>query len=180
MNKLKYNLLLALSKLPIIGGGNARIIKSLRAEGCEIGTNTHIFSNIIGEPYLVKIGDNCTISTDVSLITHDASIGLYMGRENYSDICGRIVIGNNCFIGNKTIILYGVTIPDNTIVAAGSVVTKSISESGCIVGGNPARVIGRTADFIKKSRDRLMSLHGLNETARKTTIINNSSKLIYR
>ena len=49
------------------------------------------------------------------------------------------MIGNNCFIGNRVILLYGVTIPNNTIVAAGSVVTNSIKEPGYLLGGNPAK-----------------------------------------
>ena len=179
MNNLKYNLLLVLSKLPVIGGGNNLIIRVLRSEGCEIGINARIFSNITGEPYLVKIGDNCTISTCVSLITHDASIGLFMGRENYSDICGKIVIGNNCFIGSKAIILYGVTIPDNTIVAAGSVVTRSIETSGCILAGNPAKVVGYVNDFLCKSKPFMLSLHGKTSTAKKETILK-SMKFIVR
>lgn len=156
-----------------------QIINALRKEGCKIGNNTRIFSNITAEPYLVEIGDNCTISTEVSLITHDACIGIYMGRENYSDICGKITIGNNCFIGNKAIILYGVTIPDNTIVAAGSVVTRSITTSGCILAGNPAKVVGNVSDFLNKSKPFMLSLHGKSPLARQDIILK-SMKLIVR
>lgn len=179
MNNLKYRFLLLLSKLPLIGGGNLRIINALKKEGCAIGDNTHIFSNITAEPYLVTIGDNCTISTDVSLLTHDASIGIFMGREKYSDLVGKISIGNNCFIGNKAIIMYGVSIADNTIVAAGSVVTKSISEPGYIVGGNPARVVGSVSEFISKSESHMLNLHGKSPLA-KRKIIMSSGKLIKR
>lgn len=87
-------------------------------------------------------------------------------------MCGKITIGNNCFIGNKSIILYGVTIPDNTIVAAGSVVTKSISEPGKIVGGNPARVIGNVEDFIRKNEPYFLDLHGLSNEAKKQILLN--------
>ena len=173
MNSYKYAFIKLASKIPLIGGGNSLIIKYLRKEGCQIGENTHIFSNIsAGEPYLVRIGNNCTISTDVIFLTHDASIGILFNREKYSDMCGKITIGNNCFIGNKSIILYGVTIPDNTIVAAGSVVTKSISEPGKIVGGNPARVIGNVEDFIRKNEPYFLDLHGLSNEAKKQILLN--------
>ena len=150
-------------------------MNQFRKEGIEIGDDTHIFSNIISsEPYLIKIGRNCTISTEVCFLTHDASIGLFLKREVKSDLCGRIEIGNNCFIGNRAILLYGITIPDNTIVAAGSVVTKSIEESGCIVGGNPAKVIGKVATFIEKNEEFFLSLHGRNfEERRKTIMLSN-------
>lgn len=156
------------------------MVDCMRKEGMKIGKDTHIFSNISSsEPYLVTIGDNCTISTDVSFITHDASIGLFLGRSQSSDICGRICIGNNVFIGNKSILLYGINIPDNTIIAAGSVVTKSITENGCILAGNPARKIGTISDFLDKNRDCFLNLHGLNEEMRKSTILS-SQKLVQR
>ena len=55
---------------------------------------------------------------------------------------GKITIGNNSFIGARSVIMYGVELADNTIVAAGSVVTKSFLEGNIVIGGNPARVIG--------------------------------------
>lgn len=52
----------------------------------------------------------------------------------------QVAVGSDCFIGAGSIILKGVTIGDRTVIAAGSVVTKSIP-ADCIAGGNPARVI---------------------------------------
>ena len=176
MNQIKYFKVLLRSKLN--GGGNNYVVDQMRKEGMSIGEGTHIFCNVApSEPYLVTIGSNCTISTEVCFLTHDASIGLYMGRDNYSDICGRITVGDNCFIGNRAIVLYGVTIPNNTLVAAGSVVTKSIAEEGCIVAGNPAKVIGKVEDFIAKNKDKMLSINGLNEDQRKSIILD-SGKLI--
>ena len=53
---------------------------------------------------------------------------------------GAVVIGKNVWIGDKVSILSGVTIGDNAVIGANSVVTKSVPE-GCIVAGVPARVI---------------------------------------
>ena len=178
MNNYQYNLYIILSKL--MRKGNAYIVDKMRREGMKIGKDTHIYSNIsLSEPYLITIGSNCTISTNVSFLTHDASIGLFMdgGRKEFSDICGYITIGNNCFIGANVIVLYGVTIPDNTIVAAGSVVTKSISSSGCVIGGNPAKIIGTIDEFLKKGRPWFLSIDGLNKKEKKEAIIN-SGKLV--
>lgn len=153
-------------------------LKLYKQSGMVIGENTHIFSNIGGEPYLIEIGSNCTISTDVSFLTHDAAVGAILGREHVSDLCGKIKIGNNCFIGNKAIILYGVSLGDNCIVAAGSVVTKSF-DSGLVIGGNPAKKICSITDFIEKHKDNFLALHGLNYSEKKEILLH-TDKLIER
>lgn len=177
MNMFQYYKSLILSKLN--RRGNEFVVEKMRKEGMVVGDNTHIYSNIAAsEPYLVTIGCNCTISSDVVFITHDASVGLYGGGRNVnSDICGKIQVGDNCFIGSRVIIIYGVSIPNNTIVAAGSVVTKSFVEPGCIIGGNPAKIIGRVNEFMSKNKNYLLRLHGLSVEDRKHTILN-SGKLI--
>lgn len=101
-----------------------------RKIGMKIGEECYIFSNKIetAEPYLVTLGNHVTIANDVMFATHDASANFYL--ENVSDIYGRINIGDHCFIGMGSLVLPGVTLADHTIVAAGSVVTKSFRESG--------------------------------------------------
>lgn len=158
--------------------GPQKYINILRKRGIKIGRNTNLFSILnISEPYLLEIGEHCTISTNVTFITHDSSIGALYCREEKSDLCGKITIGNNCFIGANSTILYGVTLGDRTIVAAGSVVTKSFSEPGCIVGGNPAKKIGIVSDYIDKYKDNFLSLHGLSSEEKKKEILN-TNKLI--
>lgn len=61
----------------------------------------------------------------------------------------KITIGDNVMIGAKSIIMYGVNIENNSIIAAGSVVTKDVLE-GTIVGGNPARKIGTLQQLADK------------------------------
>jgi serine acetyltransferase len=58
----------------------------------------------------------------------------------------RISVGNNVFIGVNSIIMPGVKIDDNVIIAAGSVVTKSIPK-GVIIAGVPAKIIGNFKDI---------------------------------
>ena len=111
-----------------------------------------ICSNIAkNEPYLISIGDDTVISGDVHLLTHDYSISRL--GNGMSDLFGKIDIGRNCFIGNGSTILYGVTICDNVIVADGSIVTKSIREERVIVAGNPARIISTWEKFEEKYKD---------------------------
>lgn len=147
--------------------------------GMEIGVNVHIYSNIqTTESFLIRIGDNSTISNDVQLLTHDNSIEkLNIG---YSDGFGEIVIGKNCFIGARSIILAGVHLSDNVIVGAGSVVTKSFQE-GSIVAGNPAKYIASVKDYKEKVLSRFnVSIEGLNQLEKRELLMNNRDKLIHR
>lgn len=161
--------------------GNKWISKYYIKAGMKIGNDTRIFSKIIcGEPYLVDIGSHCTIATDVALLTHDASIGAIGDRHRASDLLGAIKIGNNCFIGHGVIVLYGVSIADSVIVAAGSVVTKSITTSNVVIGGNPAKVICSVDDFKAKHRGHFFSLHGLKAKECEKIIKENSHKLVKR
>lgn len=115
-----------------------------RYKGVQVGENCRILIKEFGtEPWLITIGNNVTITNGVKLLTHDGSTWLIKDEAGRRYLYRRIKIGNNVFIGANSIILPGVIIDDNVIVAAGSVVTKSVP-GGCIVAGNPAR---RIRDF---------------------------------
>ncbi len=102
----------------------------------------------------INIGGKTTISDDCHLLTHDYSITNVMrtiGRSFPKDIAivRNIEIGNNCFIGKKTIIMPGCSIGDNCIVGAGSVVRGKIPANSIVIG-NPATVISTTNELAKK------------------------------
>ena len=147
-----------------------------RKHGMSVGENCHIYSNVwTSESYLISIGDNVTISNDVQFITHDNSVcKVYPDK---TDVFGEIFIGNNCFIGAKSIIMYGVHIPDNTIIAAGSVVAKSIQVEGQIWGGNPARIISDWDGFGKKVLPYTLNIDGLKDNE-KRRLIKESAKIV--
>lgn len=72
----------------------------------------------------IRIGTGTSIGPNVVIVDHDhdvKSIGNYKSSK--------IIIGNNVWIGANAIILRGVTIGDNSVIAAGSIVTKSVSSS---------------------------------------------------
>ena len=89
----------------------------------------------------VRIGNDVMIAPEVMILTggHLYDDPNLLLRE-HSSVVSPVIIGNDSWIGSRVIILPGVTICDRVIIAAGSVVTKSISESG-IYGGNPSRKI---------------------------------------
>lgn len=109
-------------------------------EHCNIGQYTHITACnkvVIGNGLLtgkfVLISDNSHggLSEEESLIPPN---------KRLLKTKGEIVIGNNVWIGDKATVLSGVSIGDNVIVAANSVVTKSVP-SNCIIAGAPAKIV---------------------------------------
>ncbi|MDQ2775349.1 MAG: acyltransferase [Acidobacteriota bacterium] len=100
------------------------------------------------EPYLVSIGKHVTIASRVSFITHDGGTWVFREQPKYREVIkyGRIVIHDNCFIGARAIILPGVSIGPNAVVATGSVVTKSVP-SNTVVAGVPARSLCTVEEY---------------------------------
>ena len=92
-------------------------------------------------PKGIHIGDESYIASGAMILSHDF----------IKDIKTDTRIGKKCFIGANAIIMPGVTIGDSVVVGSGAVVTKDVP-SGCIVAGNPARIIRdniRTTKFGK-------------------------------
>ena len=101
---------------------------------------------------MLELGNNVCVSTDVVFVTHDHSY--YHVNPGNGDLFGKIIIGNNCFIGERAVVMYGVELAENIILAAGSVVTKSFLTPGIIIGGNPAKQIGTCEEFKNKNVGR--------------------------
>ena len=153
-----------------------RLIEHYRRAGVSIGDNCNIYSNILTpESYLITIGNNVTIATGVHFLTHDNSICKV--EPELTDFFGKVKIGDNCFIGAYSIILPGVTIGDNPIVAAGSIVTKSVQPNS-IVAGNPARKISTTEDLAVKAKMYGFNVSGLSFNEKKEFLLKN--KLLSR
>lgn len=156
-------------------------IAEMRKLGSIVGERVRFFSDVPrAEPYLIEIGDDTTVAPNVMFITHDNSI--YKLTSDYSDTVGKIRIGKKCFIGRGAIILPGVTIADSTIVGAGAVVTKSVEREGVIIGGNPAKVIGSTANYYQKIalKKTAFNFKGLSYEEKKHLILSNPDKWIER
>ena len=133
-------------------GGKVYIVKEVRiyAEGgVKIGAYT-------------KIGEGCLIMTT----NHNYKSTTRIPYDHIG-IARPVEIGKNVWIGLRSIIMSGVKIEDGAIVAAGSVVVKSVPKYA-IVGGNPARIIGWRD---KENYDRLekegMSYPQENELSRE-------------
>lgn len=109
-------------------------------------------ANFGSEPYLITIGDKTTVSFDCVFVTHDAATRVIRnldGHDKETVIYGPIKIGNNCFIGCRTLILPNVTIGDNCIIGAGSVVNRDIPPN-TVAAGSPCKVICTLDEYIEK------------------------------
>ncbi|MBU4537187.1 MAG: acyltransferase [Weeksellaceae bacterium] len=84
----------------------------------------------------IEIGNYVQLAQNVGVLSsnHD----LYDQRR-YNN--AKVVIGDYCWIGMNSVILPGVTLGVRTIVAAGSVVTKSFPDGFCVIGGTPAKIL---------------------------------------
>ena len=123
-------------------GVGVRITESAKLS---IGDHTYINrSASIDCTQEITIGDYCAISDNVQILDSDYHPITYNGKT--STMSKPVHIGNHVWIGRSAIILKGVTIGDGAIVGAGSVVTRDVPP-GCLVAGNPARVIKENVEW---------------------------------
>jgi acetyltransferase-like isoleucine patch superfamily enzyme len=131
-----------------------------RSLGVRVGEGSRFYGMRVGmfstEPWLISIGNNVHITADCQFITHDG--GTLIVRKEVPDLelTFPISIGDDVYIGIRTIILPGVTIGNRSIIAAGSVVSQDIPDNS-VAAGVPARVIKTTDAYLEKAK--LRSLH---------------------
>lgn len=103
------------------------------------------------EPYLVRLGDHVTVTSEVRFVTHDGGVWVFRDEHPDIDLIRPIEVRDNVFLGMRSTILPGVTIGRNSIVAAGAVVAKNVPE-GSVVAGVPARVVQSVDAYFEKHR----------------------------
>lgn len=102
----------------------------------------------------IHLGNRNVISDECHFLTHDYSLTTALISINEKPDTDRAIIksiklGNNCFIGKKSILMPGTLIGNNVIVGAGAVV-RGIIPDGSVVIGNPAKVITKTETLAQK------------------------------
>ena len=108
-----------------------------------IGNNTRIHGTAIHAYELIKIGENCLIAANCQIMDcsgHDLSFENVEERIKTKGSSNPVIIEDNVWIGAGSIVLPGVKIGFGSVVAAGSVVTKSVPPM-VVVGGNPAKIL---------------------------------------
>lgn len=145
-----------------------------RKLGVKIGKRcTFIGDNISfsSEPYLINIGNDVRVSFDVCFITHDG--GTHVLRKQNPEVCiyGQIIVGNNVFIGARSIILPNTKIGNNSIVGAGSLVTKDIPDNE-VWGGIPAHKICTVDEYKKKNEKNFSYILNKDYNTKKKVLLN--------
>ena len=142
----------------------ARKIGVTIGEKCLISTR-----NWSGEPYLVTIGNHVQVTQGVSVYTHGGGNSVRKEHPDF-DVFGKVVIEDWAYIGAYSQIMPGVTIGEGALVAAGSVVTRSVAPH-TVVGGNPAHYICTTEEYYEKNKKYNIGTKGLNSREKKKVLL---------
>jgi acetyltransferase-like isoleucine patch superfamily enzyme len=150
-------------------GKNVKIYDFVNLYGCQIGDNTKI-GTFVEIQKGAKIGTNCKISShtficegvtieDEVFVGHNVTFindafprattedGKLQAEQDW--VCVPTLVKNRASIGSSVTLLCGITVGENAIVGAGSVVTKDVP-ANTIVAGNPARLLRKTGEDRRK------------------------------
>lgn len=127
--------------------------------GVNMGANCRVYGKVSWgtEPWIITLGDNVHITAECRFVTHDGATLLFRDREPTLELTRPVTIGNNVYIGTRSMILGGVNIGNNVIVGAGSIVTHDIPDNSVAVG-IPARVIKTADEYFEKAKRESLGL----------------------
>ena len=134
-------------------------LNDYRRKGIKIGKGTIIFDTSkilidITRPELLEIGENVLLHRGTIIMTHDYASRCFVNKYNdFIPSHGKIKIGNNVWFGQNVTVLKGVTIGDNVIIGAGSIVSKSIPSNSVAVG-SPAKVVCTFEEYYAKRQQQ--------------------------
>lgn len=98
----------------------------------------------------INIGQDCMFASDIDVRTGDSHSIILNRTGERINRAKSIVIGNHVWVAAHCVILKGVNIADNSVVATGSIVTRSFEEPGIIIGGNPAIQIKEGINWLRE------------------------------
>lgn len=136
---------------------NDGYIHYLRKHGVRVGKNVRFRNPAhtvidLTRPCLIEFGNDIDINDNFTILTHD--FGSFVFRNVFKDFVnssGKVIIGNNIVFGHNVTVLKGVSIGDNCIIGAGSLITKSIPPNSVVVG-SPAKVLCSLDDYYSKRK----------------------------
>jgi acetyltransferase-like isoleucine patch superfamily enzyme len=140
--------LCSVSAFTALGVRHPVVLRTVRPEAViQIGSDTGMSGASICAAISIKIGSRVLLGANVTIVDTDFhALDPYVegGRMHNNDpkkvAAAPVIVEDNVFVGANSIILKGVTIGENSVIGAGSVVTRSIP-ANVIAAGNPARVL---------------------------------------
>lgn len=116
---------------------------------CHFGKSVYANFNLMCvDDTHIYVGDYTMFGPNVTLATPGHPILPELRKKSY-EYNIPIRIGKNCWLGAGVVVLPGITIGDNSVIGAGSVVTKDIPEN-CVAVGNPCRVLRKISEHDRK------------------------------
>ncbi len=117
--------------------------------GRDVNFADHLY---VDEEYcaLISIGDSTFFGPECMILAHDAGPEMALGALRV----GTVVLHPSCHVGARTIILPGVEIGPRTVIAANSVVSRSLP-ADTVCGGRPARPFSTLSQYIETHRQRI-------------------------
>lgn len=130
-----------------------------RKIGLNFGRDCHFYGNISWgtEPWIITLGDKVHVTAECRFVTHDGATLLFRDVEPTLELTRPITIGNEVYIGTRSIIMGGVHIGNRVIIGAGSVVTHDIPDNSVAVGV-PAKVIKTADEYFEKAKKESIGL----------------------
>ena len=98
----------------------------------------------------VEIGDDCLLAYDIDIRTGDSHSIIDATSKERLNYAKDIYIGRHVWVGAHSILLKGVSVLEDSVVATGSVVTKGFEEKGVAIAGNPAKIVKRQISWSRK------------------------------
>ncbi|MDB5800369.1 MAG: hypothetical protein JWL63_1308 [Rhodocyclales bacterium] len=131
-------------------------LATLKRRGLVVGENFYMQNGCVIDAWHcchIRIGNDVTLGPNVVILAHDASTKRTLGLVRIA----KVSIGDRVFIGAGSIVLPGVRIGNDVVIGAGSVITQDIPD-GVLAVGNPAAMIGTTADYFARKQAEMATV----------------------
>ena len=162
MDRADFDGIAAVVRELIPGAENAVINPPFYCDyGSHIRVGRNLFVNYnctIIDVMPVTIGDNCQIAPNVAIYTAGHPVHPQTRNTAY-EFGAPVTIGDNVWLGGNTVVLPGVTIGSNSVIGAGSVVTRDVPEWS-LAAGNPCRVIRKITEADRRLYFRGRAIDG--------------------
>ncbi len=141
--------------------------------GVKLGNNVHFYGmkpNMFStEPWLISIWNDVYITADVTFVTHDGGPLILRKEVPDLELTAPIAIGNDVYIGIRSIILPGTSIGNRSIIGAGSIVKGSFPENS-VIAGVPAKVIKSVDEYLEKAKIESLGFGNLSKKEKERAL----------